>query len=109
MTKDLELSKMYKELSASNKEFLMKKLFNPKMADSGSVARHLNKFNTLTSQLELVEIIFKDEIKMLVMLSNLPEAWDSLMNAMSNSCGTVWWVYFLAKRHTGSLRGRLRH
>jgi len=34
MTKDLELSKMYKKLSALNKEFLMKKLFNPKMADS---------------------------------------------------------------------------
>ena len=31
------------------KEFLIKKLFNLKMTDSGSVAGHLNEFNTLTS------------------------------------------------------------
>jgi len=39
-TKDLMAaqSKMYKKPSASNKVFLMKKLFNLKMADSGSVA-----------------------------------------------------------------------
>ena len=60
-TKDLmaALSKMYEKLSTSNKVFLMK-LFNLKMAESESVAEHLNKFNTLTSQLESVEINFND-------------------------------------------------
>ena len=38
----------------------MKKLFNLKMADSGSVTEHLNDFNTLMSQLEFVEINFDD-------------------------------------------------
>ena len=46
------LSKMYEKPSASNKVFLTKQLFNLKMADNGSIAGHLNKFNTRTSQLE---------------------------------------------------------
>jgi len=43
------LSKMYKKPSASNKIFLMKKLFNLKMADNESIVEHFNEFNTLTN------------------------------------------------------------
>ena len=45
------LSKLYEKPSASNKVFLMKRLFNMKMSEGGSVANHLNYFNTVTSQL----------------------------------------------------------
>ncbi|GFZ15922.1 cupredoxin superfamily protein [Actinidia rufa] len=45
------LSKMYEKPSASNKVYLMKRLFNMKMANDGRVAEHLNNFNTVTSQL----------------------------------------------------------
>ena len=74
MTQDLmaALSKMYEKPSALNKVFLMKKLFNLKMTDSESIAEHLNEFNTLTCQLESVEINFYDEIRALVLLSSLP-------------------------------------
>ena len=80
--------KMYEKPSASNKVFLMKKLFNLKMTDSRSIGGHLNKFNTLMSQLESVEINFEDKIRALVLLSSLLEAWDGLMMAVINSCGT---------------------
>jgi len=51
-TQDLivALSKMYEKPSASSKAFLMKKLFNLKMADTVSVVEHLNEFNKLTSR-----------------------------------------------------------
>jgi len=52
----------------------MKKLFNLKMTENKSVIEHLNEFNTLMSQLESIEINFDDEIRMLVLLSNLLEA-----------------------------------
>ena len=48
-TKDLlmkSLDALYEKPSASNKVFLMKRLFNLKMANNGSVAEHLNEFNT---------------------------------------------------------------
>ena len=68
MIKDLmaALSKMYEKPSASNKVFLMKKLFNLNMGDSESVAGHLNEFNTITSQMESDEINFEDKIRALV-------------------------------------------
>ena len=43
------LAKMYENPSASNKVFLMKRLFNMKMSKGGSVTDHLNEFNTVTS------------------------------------------------------------
>ena len=43
------LEKLYEKPSASNKVFLMKRLFNMKMSEGGSVADHLNDFNTVTS------------------------------------------------------------
>jgi len=64
--------KYVRELSTSNNVFLMKKLFK-KMADNRSGAEHLNEFSTLARQLESVEINFDDEIRVLVLLSSLPE------------------------------------
>ena len=43
------LAKLYEKPSASNKVFLMKRLFNMKMSEGGSIADHLNDFNTVTS------------------------------------------------------------
>ena len=43
------LAKLYENPSASNKVFLMKHLFNIKMAEGGSIVDHLNEFNTITS------------------------------------------------------------
>ena len=43
------LVKLYEKPSASNKVFLMKQLFNMKMSEGGSVADHVNDFNTVTS------------------------------------------------------------
>ena len=43
------LATLYEKPSASNKVFLMKRLFNMKMAEGGSVTDHLNEFNTITS------------------------------------------------------------
>jgi len=51
----------------------MKKLFILKMTDNRSVVKHLNEFNTLTSQLKSVGINFDDEIRVLVLLSSLLE------------------------------------
>ena len=43
------LARLYEKPSTSKKVFLMKCLFNMKMAEGGSVADHLNEFNTITS------------------------------------------------------------
>jgi hypothetical protein len=57
------LDKLYEKPSTSNKVFLMKRLFNMKMPKGGSVANHLNEFNTVTNQLISVKVEFDDEVR----------------------------------------------
>ena len=80
-----ELSGMYEKLSASNKVHLMKKLFNLKMVENALVAQHLNEFNTITNQLSSVEIDFDYEISGLIILASLPNKWEAIRMAISNS------------------------
>ncbi|KAL6326923.1 hypothetical protein AAG906_012530 [Vitis piasezkii] len=81
------LSGMYEKSSANNKVHLMKKLFNLKMVENASIAQHLNEFNTITNQLSSVEIDFDDEIRALIVLSSLPNSWEVMRMAISNSTG----------------------
>ena len=79
------LSKLYEKPLASNKVFLMKRLFNMKMSEGGYVADHLNVFNTLTSQLSSVKVNFDDEVRALLILCSFPESWNRLVMAVINS------------------------
>jgi len=78
------LLKLYEKPSASNKVFLMKRLFNMKMSEGGSVANHLNDFNTITSQLSSVGVNFEDEVRALLFLCSLLESWNGLVMTISN-------------------------
>jgi hypothetical protein len=83
----MALSGMYEKSSANNKVHLMKKLFNLKMAKGAAMAKHLNEFNTITNQLSSVEIEFDDEIHALIVLGSLPNSWEAMRMAVSNSAG----------------------
>ena len=75
---------MYEKLSANNKVYLMK-LFNLKKAKSTLVVQHLNEFNTITNQLSTVGIEFDDEVHALILLDSLPNSWEAMRMAVSNS------------------------
>ena len=81
------LSSMYEKPSTNNKVHLMKKLFILKMVEGTPVAQHLNEFNTITNQLSSMEIDFDDEIHALIVLASLPNNWEAMRMAVSNSTG----------------------
>jgi hypothetical protein len=78
------LAKLYEKPSASNKVFLMKRLFNMKMLEGGSIADHLNEFNTVTNQLSSVKVDFDNEVRALLILCSLPKSWNGLGMDVSN-------------------------
>jgi hypothetical protein len=83
------LAKLYEKPSASNKVFLMKRLFNMNMLEGGSIAGHLNEFNMVTNQLNSIKLDFDDEVRALLILCSLPESWDSLVMDVSNSVSVL--------------------
>ena len=44
-------------------------------------------FNTITNQLFSIEIEFDDEIRALIVLTSLPNSWEAMRMAVSNSAG----------------------
>jgi hypothetical protein len=79
------LDKLYEKPSTSNKVFLMKILFNMNMSKGGSIANHLNEFNTVTNQLSSVKVDFDGEVRALLILCSLQESWNGLVMDVSNS------------------------
>ena len=70
------LDKLYEKPSASNKLFLMKCLFNIYISEGGSIADHLNDFNTITNKISSVKVNFDDEVRALLILFSLPKRWN---------------------------------
>ena len=79
---------MYEKPSAMNKVYLMRRLFNLQMSENGFVSDHINEFNMIVSQFNSVDINFEDEIKALILMSSLPESWDTVVAAISSSRGS---------------------
>ena len=82
------LSNMYEKPLAMNKVYLMRRLFNLQMFENGSVSDHIKKFNMIVSQLNSVDINFEDEIKALILMSALPDSWDTVVAAIRSPCGS---------------------
>jgi hypothetical protein len=81
-TKELmdALAKLYEKPSASNKVFLMKRLFNMNVLEGGSIVYHLNEFNTMTNRLSSIKVDFDDEVMDLLTLCSLLTSWNGTMS-----------------------------
>ena len=70
---------------AQNKALLMRRLVNLKLKNGTSVAEHTSMFQNLVNQLSAVELQLGDEEQALLLLSSLPDSWETLVVSLSNS------------------------
>ncbi|CAL9121196.1 unnamed protein product, partial [Musa textilis] len=67
------------------KAFLIRKLVNLKYKEGASIAEHLNEIQSITNQLSSMKMSLDDELQALLLLSSLPESWETLVVSLSNS------------------------
>ena len=68
------LSDVYQKPSAANKARVIKNLVKMRMSSSESVAEYLNRFNSLSAQVDSLAIKLEEEVKALLLLAGLPDS-----------------------------------
>ncbi|GFY82734.1 hypothetical protein Acr_02g0009740 [Actinidia rufa] len=81
----IKLEEMYQSKTSRNKALLMRRLVNLKLQRETTVAEHTSEFQSLVNQLTSVDLQFDDEMQALLLLSSLPESWETLVVSLSNS------------------------
>ncbi|KAI5327124.1 hypothetical protein L3X38_026520 [Prunus dulcis] len=76
---------MYERKTAQNKASVIRRLVNLKYRDGRSVTEHLSDFQGLINLLTNMKMVLDDELQALVLLSSLPDSWDTLVVSLSNS------------------------
>ncbi|GFY99659.1 hypothetical protein Acr_13g0010590 [Actinidia rufa] len=81
----IKLEEMYQAKTSRNKALLIRRLVNLKLQRETTVAEHTSEFQSLVNQLTSVDLQFDDEMQALLLLSSLPESWETLVVSLSNS------------------------
>ncbi|MCO5571508.1 hypothetical protein L7F22_025248 [Adiantum nelumboides] len=88
-----KLCSSYENKSATNKVFLMKKLFNLCMKEEGTISTYINKFNIIFTQLTTQGLVYDEKTKCIFLLCSLPSSWDMFCTTISNSAPGTGLVY----------------
>jgi len=70
---------MIQKKTPRNKASLVRRLGKFDYTDGQSMMEHLNSFKGLVNQLKKIDMKIDDELHALLLLSSLPESWDTLV------------------------------
>ncbi|KAK4438140.1 Retrovirus-related Pol polyprotein from transposon TNT 1-94 [Sesamum alatum] len=76
---------MIQKKTPRNKAHLVRRLVKLEYRDSQNMIEHLNNFKGLVNKLTKAEMTIDDELQALLLLSSLPESWDTFVVTLSNS------------------------
>ena len=80
-----KLKSLYERKTTQNKAFIARKLVNLKLKEGNSIAEHLSEFQDLVNQMGTMKLVGDDELQVLLLLSSLPDRWETLVVSLSNS------------------------
>ncbi|GKV50247.1 hypothetical protein SLEP1_g56959 [Rubroshorea leprosula] len=78
------LEELFERKNALKKASLIRKLVNLKYKEGKNVFEHLNNFQEILNEL-VIELAVDDEVRALILLSSLPDSWETLVVTLSNS------------------------
>ena len=58
---------------------------NLKLKKGKSIAERLSEFQDLVNQMVTMKLVINDELQVLLLLSSLPDSWETLIVSLSNS------------------------
>ena len=58
---------------------------NLKLKEGKSIVEHLSEFQDLVNQMVTMKLVIDDELQTLLLLSSLPDSWETLVVSLSNS------------------------
>ena len=64
---------------------MIRRLVNLKYKEGNSVTEHLRNFQGLLNELSTMKLELDDEVQTLLLLSSLPDSWETLVVSLSNS------------------------
>jgi hypothetical protein len=80
----LKLESLYERKSPQNKAFMIRRLVNLKYKYGQSVTEYLSNFQGFLNELSTMKLVLEDEVQALLMLSFLPDSWETLLVSLSN-------------------------
>ncbi|GFZ09851.1 PAM68-like protein [Actinidia rufa] len=84
-----KLEKLYLAKSLTNKLHMKRQLYRLKMEKGGSLMEHMNVFNGYLDQLRKVDVKIDEEDKALLLLTSLPDSYDTLVTTLLYGKDTV--------------------
>ena len=81
----MKLESLIQKKTPRNKAHLVRRLVKLEYSDGQNMIEHLNTFKGIVNQLMKTEMKIDDELQTLLLLSSLPESWDTLVVTLSNS------------------------
>jgi hypothetical protein len=80
-----KLEALYERKTTQNEASTIRRLVNLKYRETRNVSKHLSDFQRLINQLTNMKMVLEDELQALLLLSSLPDNWDTLVVSLSNS------------------------
>lgn len=80
-----KLESLIQKKTPRNKAHLVRRLVKLEYSDGQNMIEHLNTFKGIVNQLTKADMKIDDELQTLLLLSSLPESWDTLVVTLSNS------------------------
>ena len=69
--------------SLTNKLYLRQKLFSLKVLEGANMVQHINFFNPIVSDMQIIEIRIEDEDKAIILLCSLPFSYERLVTILT--------------------------